>query len=90
MIPEAAMRRMSLQDTPENDQPEEHQNTMDTEAPDLFEDIDTDETRPDTAEHDGDAEGYEPDDGGEDMDNSEDLDDDEDLDDPEDADEPYN
>ncbi|RMJ04792.1 hypothetical protein BHE90_010017 [Fusarium euwallaceae] len=90
MIPEAAMRRMSLQETPENDQPEEHQNAMDTEAADLFEDMDTDEPRPDTAENDADAEGYEPDDGGEDMDDSEDFNDDEDLEDPEDADEPYN
>ncbi|RSL48815.1 hypothetical protein CEP54_012726 [Fusarium duplospermum] len=89
MIPEAAMRRMSLEETPENDQPEERQDAMDTEAADLFEDMDTDETRPDTAEHDAEAEGYDPDDDGEDLDD-EDLDDDEDLEDPEDADEPYN
>ncbi|KAJ4320134.1 hypothetical protein N0V84_006021 [Fusarium piperis] len=82
MVPEAAMRRMSLQETTEDDSfnAEEHQpDKMDTEMADhlfddmdpeptrhLFEDFDTSENQPYPAENEAGPEGYEPDDDGED------------------------
>lgn len=74
------MRRMSLEDIPENTQPgtEEHQpETMETKSAEhLFDDMEPDENQPGTAKDE--AEGYEPED------------DDEDWEDTEDANEPYN
>lgn len=70
MTPEAAMRRMSLQETAEDGSinTKEHQpDDMQAEAAEhLFEGTDTNKDHPDTAEDEADAEGYEPDDDGED------------------------